>query len=146
MFIAVYCAAVSQTSDLIWVDYSPKKGLCKSTWNQVSSQMAMGQQPVPPVNIPIPTKMKPKMGGAPTPNWYPIGFDPQPNGDSSRSCAFGVSMLVREKPQNDGICSKGECFSFFAGASTGKLPAAAPAGASRRLKAKPAEGAVAQRM
>ena len=38
--------------------------------------MAMGQNPVPPVNIPIPTKTK--IGGAPTPKWDPIGFDPQP--------------------------------------------------------------------
>ena len=35
----------------------------------------MGQNPVPPVNIPIPTKIGPKMGGAPTPKWDPIGFD-----------------------------------------------------------------------
>ena len=28
--------------------------------------MAMGQNPVPPVNIPIPTKIGSKMGGAPT--------------------------------------------------------------------------------
>ena len=44
-----------------------------------SRQMPMGQKPVPPVNIPIPTKIKPKMGGAPTPKWDPVGFDPQPN-------------------------------------------------------------------
>ena len=31
-----------------------------------------------PVSIPIPTKMKPKIGGAPTPKWDPIDFDPQP--------------------------------------------------------------------
>ena len=36
--------------------------------------MAMGQNPVPPVNIPIPTKIKPKMGSAPTPKWDPIGL------------------------------------------------------------------------
>ena len=33
----------------------------------------------PPVNIPIPTKIRSKMGGAPTLTWDPIGFDPQPN-------------------------------------------------------------------
>ena len=38
------------------------------------AQMAMGQNPVPPVNIPIPTKVS-KMGGAPTPKWDTIGFD-----------------------------------------------------------------------
>ena len=32
--------------------------------------LAMGQNPVPPVNIPIPTKIGSKMGGAPTPKWY----------------------------------------------------------------------------
>ena len=47
--------------------------------------MAMGQNPVPPVNIPIPTEItsqfplkSTKMGGAPTPKWDPIGFEPQP--------------------------------------------------------------------
>ena len=30
----------------------------------------IGQNPVPPVNIPIPTKIGSKMGGAPTPKWY----------------------------------------------------------------------------
>ena len=34
--------------------------------------VAMGQNPVPPVNIPIPTKIGSKMGGA------PIRIDPQP--------------------------------------------------------------------
>ena len=34
------------------------------------------KSPVPPVNIPIPTKIGSKMGGAPkTPKWDPIGFD-----------------------------------------------------------------------
>ena len=33
--------------------------------------LAMGQKPVPPVNIPIPTKIDSKMGGI-------ISFDPQP--------------------------------------------------------------------
>ena len=37
--------------------------------------MAMGQKPVAPVNIPIPTKLGPKMGGAPAPKWDPMGFD-----------------------------------------------------------------------
>ena len=42
--------------------------------------MAMGQNPgYPPVNIPIPTKIPTKMGGAPTPKWDFMGFDPQPN-------------------------------------------------------------------
>ena len=42
--------------------------------------MAMNQNPgCPPVNIPNPTRIKPKMGGAPTPKWDPIiGIDPQP--------------------------------------------------------------------
>ena len=38
----------------------------------------MGQSPVTPVNIPIPSKIGSKMRGAPTPKWDPIGFDPQP--------------------------------------------------------------------
>ena len=39
---------------------------------------AQNPKPVPPVNIPIPTKIGSKMGGAPTPKWDPIGFDSQP--------------------------------------------------------------------
>ena len=39
--------------------------------------MAMGQNPVPPVNIPFPTKIGSKMGGA-APKWDTIDFDPQP--------------------------------------------------------------------
>ena len=46
--------------------------------------MAMGQNPVFPVNIPIPTKIGSKKGGAPTPKWYQNGFAPQPNGQ--RAC------------------------------------------------------------
>ena len=37
----------------------------------------MGQNPVPPVNIPIPTKI-PKMGGAPTNQNGTIGVEPRP--------------------------------------------------------------------
>ena len=42
--------------------------------------MAMGQNPNrPPSEHPNPsTKIGSTMGGAPTPKWYPIGFDPQP--------------------------------------------------------------------
>ena len=48
--------------------------------SQHSYYMAMGQDPVPPVNIPMPTLLGSKMGGAPkTPTWDPIGFDPQPD-------------------------------------------------------------------
>ena len=41
--------------------YSPQKKEPPQT------NLAMGQKPVPPVNIPIPTKVGSKMGGAPTP-------------------------------------------------------------------------------
>ena len=34
--------------------------------------VAMGQNSVPPVNIPIPTKISSKMGGAPTPKMVPL--------------------------------------------------------------------------
>ena len=37
--------------------------------------MATGQKPVLPVNIPIPTKIGSKMGGAPTTKWDSVGFD-----------------------------------------------------------------------
>ena len=41
------------------------------------SYKAMGQNPVPPMNIPIPTKIGSKMGGAPTnQNGIENGFDP----------------------------------------------------------------------
>ena len=48
---------------------------------EIGIHMAMGQNPVPPVNIPIPTEIPEiptKMGGAPTPKWDPIGVDPRP--------------------------------------------------------------------
>ena len=32
-------------------------------------------EPVPPVNIPIPTKIPTELGGAPIPNQDPIGFE-----------------------------------------------------------------------
>ena len=41
----------------------------------IRDDMAMGQSRVPPVNIPIPSKIGSKTGGAPTPKWDPIGFD-----------------------------------------------------------------------
>ena len=37
--------------------------------------LAMGQKPAPAVNIPIPTTTGSKMGGAPTSQWDPVGFD-----------------------------------------------------------------------
>ena len=46
--------------------------------------MAMGQNPEPPVNIPIPTKIGSKMGGEFTYQWDPIGFDPQPYPSNDR--------------------------------------------------------------
>ena len=52
----------------------------------VTSHLAMGQNPVHLANIPIPTKIGSKMGGAPTPKWDPIGFDPLPVGSLG---AFG---------------------------------------------------------
>ena len=45
--------------------------------------MTMGQNPVPPVNIPLPTKIGSKVGGAPIPKWDPIGVDPQSNAKGS---------------------------------------------------------------
>ena len=39
--------------------------------DKIHAYIAMGPNPIPPVNIPIPTKMGSKMGGAPkTPKWY----------------------------------------------------------------------------
>ena len=57
--------------------------LCQVPWQSGSegagmTQVARGQK-LPPMNIPIPTKIGSKMGGAPTPKWDPIGFDPQPS-------------------------------------------------------------------
>ena len=54
--------------------------------------MAMGQNPVPPANIPSPTKIGPKMGGAPTPKWDLGGFDPQPYG---REQSRGIPLASR---------------------------------------------------
>ena len=48
---------------------------------------AMGQNPVPPVNIPMPTKIGSKMGGAPKPpKWDPIGVEPRPYVNGPMSC------------------------------------------------------------
>ena len=50
-----------------------------------SGQMAMGQNlGYPPVNIPIPTRIGSKMGGAPIPKWDPIGFEAWPNFSAER--------------------------------------------------------------
>ena len=51
----------------------------------VNLDVAMGQNPVPPANIPSPTKIGSKMGGASTPNWDPIGFDNHSHVDSERN-------------------------------------------------------------
>ena len=56
----------------------------------------MGQDPVPPVNIPIPTKIGSKMGGAPTPKWDPIGLDPQPVGISSFGRFWSPGSALQE--------------------------------------------------
>ena len=47
----------------------------------LEGHMAMGPNPVPPANIPMPTKIGSKMVGEFThqPKWDPIGVDPQPN-------------------------------------------------------------------
>ena len=53
--------------------------LCVSEiYKQHLRQMAMSQNPVNPVNIPIPTKLGSKIGGEFTcqPKWYQTGFDP----------------------------------------------------------------------
>ena len=51
-----------------------------SSIHSILVDMATGQKPVPPVNIPIPTKIGPKIGGEFTyqPKWDPIGCDPRP--------------------------------------------------------------------
>ena len=51
----------------------------------------MGQNPVPPVNMPIFTKIGSKMDGAPIPKWDPIGFEPWPN---MRSEAHEFELVV----------------------------------------------------
>ena len=56
-----------------------------------------GSNPVPPVNIPIPSKIGSKMGGAPTPKWAPIGFDPRPNRGSPVT-ESGQGHRLRHKP------------------------------------------------
>ena len=84
---------------------------------QASNPLDVG---LPPVNIPIPTKIGSKMGGAPkTPKWDPIGFDPQPRHfwrehpapkplfllpRGSNSIDFGPSInLVERDPQPRGV-------------------------------------------
>ena len=45
----------------------------------------MGQNPNPSEHPNPTTKLASKMGGAPTPKWDLIGFDPQPNDDCSHT-------------------------------------------------------------
>ena len=52
-------------------------------------------QIVIPVHIPIPTQIPTNMGGAPTPKWYPVGFDPQPFGPKKLALQFGVPDWFR---------------------------------------------------
>ena len=67
-------------------------GIGKAPYRQQSEErttehhqghLAMGQNPVPPVNIPIPTKIGFNISGAPIPKWDPIGFEPWPSTRSS---------------------------------------------------------------
>ena len=49
------------------------------------------------MNIPIPTKMGSKMGGAPTPKWDPIGFDPARHaGNQLVTLGFWTPSFLRE--------------------------------------------------
>ena len=75
----------------------------------------MGQNPIPPVNIPISTTVGSKMGGAPTPKWNPIGFDPQlfkpqvfqhvqTGGPSPASSADSTSAGSRDVPLLSATC------------------------------------------
>ena len=54
------------------IDHNCREGYFTSIQAMLALDIAMGQnqKPVPPVNIPIPTKIGSKMGGAPTPKWY----------------------------------------------------------------------------
>ena len=68
-----------------------------------TNHMAVGQNPLPPVNIPSPTKIGSKMGGARTPKWDPIGFD-QTALSMGASFCMGTQMVgfargVPLKPQ-----------------------------------------------
>ena len=45
------------------------------------------------MNIPIPTKIGSRMGGAHTPKWDTIGFDPQPDISLGESCMHQSSLL-----------------------------------------------------
>ena len=59
--------------------------------------MAMGQNPVPPVNIPIPTKIGSKMDGA-SQNGT-IGFEPWPNVDVyTNRCSLGANRAFDPWP------------------------------------------------
>ena len=69
-------------------------------------QLAMGRKPVTPVNIPIFTNISSKTGGAPTPKWDPIGFEPQPV--DLRGVALHEKMTDAWKWQASGDRSNGE--------------------------------------
>ena len=65
----------------------------------VEGELAMGQNPVLSVNIPIPTKIGSKMGGAPTPKWDPIGFDSRPIGRPLLNHQAGLQTIVTEEAE-----------------------------------------------
>ena len=52
------------------------------------------KSPVPPVNIPIPTQIGSKMGGAPFPKWDTIGFEPWPCAKTAAAlCSARLQLL-----------------------------------------------------
>ena len=61
--------------DKVFCDFTRLRQGFDRIWPRVK---ITGQNPVPPVNIPIPTKIGSKMGGAPIPKWDTIGVDPRP--------------------------------------------------------------------
>ena len=75
------------------------KAWVHSTTFPIAPTSGHGSKSVPPVNIPIPTKIGSKMGGAPTPKWDPMSFDRQPSqltvSKASRALAtaFGPKKL-----------------------------------------------------
>ena len=76
----------------------------------------MGPNPVPPGNIPIPTEIGSRMGGAPTPKWDPIGFHPRPGRVFAKGFLVGEGS---EKPKTTSclwgalICDQPSCRKVF---------------------------------
>ena len=91
--------------------FANKKAFLKQVLKSMNSKSGHGSKARnPPVNIPIPTKIGSKMGGAPTPKWDPINFDPQPYVHRQRDVALRFKYTFLHMFISKSIC---ECYTWI---------------------------------